>query len=126
MKHGRFFKKADLVVIAVLLAAAAALFALRGGAKGALTARVSVNGETLYEIALNDVREPYDLTLPGGAVIRVEHGAAAFVSSPCRGQDCVRCGKLTRAGQMAACVPTKTLLYISGKPPAGAPDAISY
>ena len=126
MKNLKLVKKADLIVIAALLLLGAALLALRGAGQKALTAHVSVNGETLYSIDLSTVTEPRELSLPGGAVIRVERGSAAFVSSPCRGQDCVRCGKLTRAGQAAACVPTKTLLVIVGGSPSGAPDAVSY
>ncbi len=118
-------KKADALLIAVLLLACAVLFAARGGGKG-LTARVSVRGETLYAIDLKTVAAPYELPLENGVTLQVEPGGIRFSHSPCRGQDCVRCGTLTRAGQTAACLPTQTLVTITGRPPKGAPDAVSY
>ena len=117
-------KKGDLVLIAVLLLAGAVLLLLRGG-KAAVTANVTVNGELRYEIDLTAVKAPYELPLENGVTLYVEPGAVRFLHSDCRGQDCVRCGALTRAGQAAACLPNKTLVSLSGKPPKGAPDAIS-
>ncbi|MBR5424046.1 MAG: NusG domain II-containing protein [Clostridia bacterium] len=117
-------KKADVLLICFLLAAALALLLLRGGGD-ALTAEVTVAGETVERIDLKAVTSPYDLTLENGVRLHVEPGGISFCYSDCRGQDCVRCGVLTRAGQAAACVPNKTLVVLTGKPPKGAPDAIS-
>ena len=117
-------KKGDLVLIAVLLLAGALLLLLRGG-KAAVTANVTVNGELLYEIDLTAVKAPFEVPLENGVTLYVAPGAVRFLHSDCRGQDCVRCGALTRAGQAAACLPNKTLVSLSGKPPRGAPDAIS-
>ena len=118
-------KRADAALIAALLLACAVLFAIRGRGK-ALTATVAVNGETLYTVDLHAVKEPYELTLENGVTLRVSPGGVCFLQSPCRGQDCVRCGTLTRPGQTAVCIPTRTLLAVTGAAPRGAPDAVSY
>ncbi len=125
MNRKRFFKKWDLAIVAALLLAAAALFLFRGGS-GKRTAVIAVNGETLYEIALDDVKEPYTLTLENGVSVGVAPGEIRFLASDCPGQDCVRCGALTKTGQAAACVPNKTLIALNGAADGRAPDAVSY
>ena len=125
MNRKRFFKKWDLAIVAALLLAAAALFLFRGGS-GKRTAVIAVNGETLYEIALDDVKEPYTLTLENGVSVGVAPGEVRFLASDCEGQDCVRCGALTKTGQAAACVPNKTLIALKGAADGRAPDAVSY
>lgn len=125
MNRKRFFKKWDLIVVAALLLAAAALFLFRSGG-GRRTAVIAVDGETLYEIELDSVKEAYTITLENGVSVEVAPGEIRFLSSDCPGQDCVRCGALTRAGQAAACVPNKTLIALKGAPDGRAPDAVSY
>ena len=125
MSRKSLFKKADAVIIAALLALAGLLLLLRGGGKAAV-AEITVDGETLYEIALSDVKESYTITLPNGVEIGVDPGGIRFLASDCRGQDCVRCGVLTKAGQAAACVPNKTVIVLRGAPESGGTDAISY
>lgn len=126
MKHNFFrLKKADLFLLTALLLAAGVLFLLRGGGQGA-TATVSVDGQTVYSFDLRTVGEPQTLALENGVTIEVSAGGIAFLSSDCRGQDCVNCGRLTKAGQAAACVPNKTLITLDGAKDKNAPDAISY
>ena len=126
MKHKSYRpKKADLILLLTLLLLTGLLFALRGGQKG-VTATVSVDGQALYTYDLRTLDAPETLTLQNGVVIEVSEKGIAFLSSDCRGQDCVNCGRLTKAGQAAACVPNKTLIMLQGAPDKSAPDAISY
>ena len=125
MKRFKPFKKADVIILCALLAVCAALFALRGGGNS-ITARIAVDGETLYEIRLSDVTQEYTLTLDNGVTVGVSPEGVRFVSSDCPGQDCVRCGLLRRAGQAAACVPNRTVILLEGRADKTAPDAISY
>ena len=125
MKRKPLFKKADAAVIAVLLLPALVLLLFTGRGKTP-TAYVIEDGETLYEIRLGSVKEPYILELENGVTVSVAPGEIRFASSDCRGQDCVRCGVLTKAGQAAACVPNKTVIVLKGTSGKGAPDAVSY
>ncbi len=118
-------KKTDLILIAALLLLAGVLFAL-GRSGESPTAAVTVDGKLLYSIPLDGVKEPYTLTLENGVTLAVEPGSIRFAASDCRGQDCVKCGALRRAGQAAACVPNKTVITVSGKPDKNAPDALSW
>ena len=119
-------KKADIVILLCVLAAAVLLLVLRGGRGSALIAEITVNGAPAGTVDLRGVSAPYEFPLENGVCLYVEPGRISFLRSDCRGQDCVRCGALTRAGQAAACVPNKTLVTLTGKPPKGAPDAVSY
>ena len=112
-----------MAVVLLLPALALLLFSGRGKAP---TAVVITEGETLYEIPLGSVKEPYTIELENGVTVSVAPGEIRFAASDCRGQDCVRCGALTRAGQAAACVPNKTVIVLKGTLEKGAPDAVSY
>ena len=118
-------KKTDIILIAALLLLAGVLFALGRSGKSK-TAAVTVDGKLLYSIPLDEVKEPYTITLENGVTLAVEPGSIRFAASDCRGQNCVNCGALRRAGQAAACVPNKTVITISGKPDKNAPDALSW
>ena len=121
----RLLRPADLAIAAVLLLLAGALFLIpRAG--GGKTAVVVVGGETVSRIDLDAVAAPYELDLGCGVTLAVSPGEIRFAASDCRGQDCVRCGALKSAGQTAACLPNRVLVYVDGKPAADAPDAIVY
>ena len=126
MRRKPLFKKADAAVIAGLLLIAGLLTLLLGGGKKTAVAVIAVDGETLYEITLSDVKESYTISLDNGVTVSVAPGEIRFLASDCRGQDCVRCGPLTKPGQAAACVPNKTVIVVKGTPEKGTPDAVSY
>lgn len=117
-------KKGDIFLIVFLLLLAAALFFIRNTQSGTV-AIISVNGETVYTTDLSSVKEKREFTLANGIVITEEPGAVYFSDSPCRGHDCVKTGKLTRAGQCAVCLPEKTVISITGKTDKNTPDAIT-
>ena len=118
-------KPADLIAAALILAIGLALFILRDRSER-VTASVSVNGEVLYTFDLGQIREETRITLPNGVELELCPGAIGFASSPCRGQDCVRFGRLTKPGQAAACLPNRTLITLTGAPASDVPDAVSY
>jgi len=118
-------KKGDIAVLAVLALILAAALLLRGSGKN-VTAQVLINGEEVYSFELDKIAEKREIELENGVVIGVEPGKIYFVSSFCKGKDCVSFGELSKAGQTAVCVPAKTVITIKGVPEDGSPDAISY
>ena len=122
-KARRFFRPADLIVAAAVLAVAAALWLAFGNMKGT-SAEIVCGKEIVETIDLSAVKEAYDITLDNGVIIRVEPGAIYFAASGCANQLCVHTGKLTKAGQSAACLPNRTLIRITGKS-RNAPDALT-
>lgn len=109
-----FFKKKDLIVIAVLLlsgAAGAAFYHLRPAGEN-LRAEISYNSDVIAVVPIDgDVRE---LPVPGheNVVLSVGGGEAAFIISDCPDKICVHTGRLKKSGQSAACLPNKIIVRI--------------
>ncbi|MBQ7688924.1 MAG: NusG domain II-containing protein [Clostridia bacterium] len=124
-KDRKLLRGADLIPLAVILILCAVLFIMsRSGKK--TVAVVVENGKTLYEIDLESVTGEYTIALDSGVTLAVSPGAICFLASDCKGRDCIRCGKLTSPGQTAACLPNKTIVYITGKTDEKTPDAVVY
>ncbi len=63
---------------------------------------------------LNQVRELHIQGPKGEAIISIENGKARFKHSPCTNQYCVHQGWLSRAGQVAICLPNQISLQLLG------------
>lgn len=120
----RFFRKYDIIIVSVLLLASAAATLVMRNQSG-VTAKVIYEDRILYEIDLASVKEDYVLTLENGVELTVSHGAVSFSASPCKGQDCVKAGVLTKAGQISACLPMKTAVVLTGRKTGSAPVAVA-
>lgn len=109
-------KWGDFVIIGVVLALAAAIAAVLA---------LSTSGDRLYaevwqDNALVERVELIDSTdrmidLGRHNVIVLSGRTAAMQSADCRDQVCVRTGTLTRAGQVAVCLPNRVVLRITGE-----------
>ena len=108
-------KWGDFVIIGVVLALAAAIAAVLA---------LSVSGDQLYAEVWqdNELIERVELTestdrtidLDGHNVIVLSGRTARMQSADCRDQVCVRTGTLTRARQVAVCLPNRVVLRITG------------
>ena len=116
-------KWGDAVIIAVVLVLAAALTAvLAAGTQGdRLYAEVWQDNQLVERVALNDGTDR-TIDLDGHNVIVLSGKSARMASADCRDQVCVRTGTLTRAGQVAVCLPNRVVLKIVGE--TGEIDAI--
>ena len=121
-------RPADAVILLLCLTLAAASLFVFARKKEPLTARIYDGGALVKTVDLTAVKTPETLTLSSGVVIEVFPGGARFVSSPCRGQDCVRAGALTHAGQTAACAPNRAAVVLTGRQTNApdVPDAVTY
>ena len=109
-------KWGDFVIIGVVLALAAAIAAVLA---------LGTSGDRLYAEVWQDnaLRERVELTdstdrtidLDGHNVIVLSGRTATMQSADCRDQVCVRTGTLTRAGQVAVCLPNRVVLRITGE-----------
>lgn len=119
----KLFRKGDAAVIAaVLLAALTFLLWQKTGDR--TVARIAVNGETVESIELSDVTERITFTpkTEPPVVICAENGAIWFESAECPDKLCVSCGKLTRKGDTAVCLPSGTVITVLGADV----DAVTY
>ena len=110
------FKWHDALIIAaaLLLAAAVFLLTLPKGADGRLFAEISQNGKLLASLPL-DTDAEYIVNGDYDNVVTILDGSAFFSSSSCPNEDCVHTGKLTKAGQLAVCLPNGVTVRIVGE-----------
>lgn len=109
-------KWGDFVIIGVVLALAAAIAAVLalGTSGDRLYAEVWQDNELVERVELTD-RTDRTIDLDGHNVIVLSGRTAAMQSADCRDQVCVRTGTLTRAGQVAVCLPNRVVLRITGE-----------
>ena len=109
-------KWGDFVIIGVVLALAAAIAAVLAlGVSGdRLYAEVWQDNELVERVELTDSTDR-TIDLGGHNVIVLSGRTAAMQSADCRDQVCVRTGTLTRAGQVAVCLPNRVVLRIAGE-----------
>lgn len=122
----KLFAKTDLILILVLLLAAAALFLPSVLSKGAIVAKVMVEGETVLELDLLSVTDAQEFTLPNGVVLLAENQSIRFLSADCPDALCIQAGALSRAGEVAACVPNKTVVSLHSTQQEAPVDGITY
>lgn len=112
----KLFKKGDIAVILVILVAAALFWFFRTQQTDRLEAVITVDGETVETIDLSAVKEKriIELDTDPKVVIAAENGAIYFESADCDDKLCINCGKLSRKGDTAVCLPAKTVVTVSG------------
>jgi hypothetical protein len=80
-----------------------------------LSAQIIKDGELLYEVNLNDIEDRQTYLLDDGDVIIIaETGRVRFLESDCPNQICVHTGWISKANQIAACLPNRILVKIVG------------
>lgn len=104
-------KKADIILIAAVLAIAFSFFLFRGNSE-LKSYEVSVDGNIIYSGTLSPTTKEEILRLDNGIEISVSKDGIGFIHSDCNGKDCIKTGLLTRAGERAACLPNKTVISI--------------
>ena len=112
----KLLKKGDIAVILVILVAAALFWFFRTQQTDRLEAVITVNGETVETIDLSAVKEKriIELDTDPRVVIAAENGTIYFESAECDDKLCINCGKLSRKGDTAVCLPAKTVVTVSG------------
>ncbi len=107
-------KKGDFAIIAVVLLLAGAIFAAFAAVPAqSLTCQITQDGKLVREIRLG--AGYHDTITIDGAVhneITIDGKVVYFSESDCPDQVCVRTGKLTKAGQMAVCLPNKVIVRL--------------
>lgn len=103
----------DIIISSVLLiAAVAACFLMRERQNG-ITARVYLDGQTVFESNLSDIKEKKVITPVVGVEITAENGKIGFTSSSCQSHDCIKSGMLSKPYSTAACIPNRVLITLS-------------
>ena len=112
-------KKRDIVLIALLLAAALALYfgAQLLGTDEVSSVVVTIDGAEVLRkpLAVND---SYEIRQDDGSVnvIAVENGAVYMKEANCRDGLCVQQGRMRSAAKTIVCLPHKLVVTLSGEP----------
>lgn len=126
----KFLKKSDIILIAVLLITCFSLLLPKyfGETTGDIKAVIMRDGIVIEEIDLSTVTESYeyDLHCSPKAVITITPNCVYYSYAECHDKLCINTGKLTKVGDTAACLPSKTLVVLEGTADKEAPDAITY
>lgn len=112
----KLFKKADLIVIALILAAAGLFIYLAGRDTSKPVAEISVDGEIIQTVDLFSVNERTEIRPDGdyNIIIVAENGKIRFEHSDCEDKLCVASGNLEKSGDIAVCLPAKTVITVTG------------
>ena len=94
-----------LVVLAVLVAAGAILFAFRPKNGNFLTARIVLDNE-LVTIEVPGAKYPI--------TVEAEQGKIRVLHSDCPSQDCVHTGWVSRSGGQIVCLPNRLVITVTG------------
>lgn len=113
MMQRKFIKKADLILAALLLCVFAAFMLWRSFSSQSVTAVIYADGREYERIAL-DVDVDTTVTPVSGVIIRIKDGSVWFESSDCPDELCVKTGKLSKAGDTAACLPKDVVVAVEG------------
>lgn len=111
-------KPLDALVLAAVIALAVITALLFYGPKtgsGRLTAVITQHGQTVRRIDLTGLDKELVVPLDDGTyhlTVRVSDGSVSVSDSDCPGQDCVRTGPISRAGQSIVCLPAQVVIAL--------------
>ncbi len=112
----KFIKKGDIIMIAVIIIAAAVFMLWSNSKTESAQAVITVNGEVVKTVDLGNIKEKITFipaTTPR-VVITAENGKIRFESAECEDRLCVACGNLSKHGDTAVCLPSKTVITVKG------------
>lgn len=121
-KNDPAMKKKDIIIIALALLAALALYLVSQVSLGAEASVVvvTVDGEEVLRKPLA-MENRYEIAQEDGSlnVIRVEDGAVFMEEANCRDGLCIRQGKMRNGAKTIVCLPHKVVVQLKGDAPAG-------
>lgn len=109
-------KKADFAAVAGVLLLAAALvvgLAIHGRQAGAAQVVVYLDGTQVFSGEL-DTDAQYEAQGQYSNLVTIRDGKAWIETADCPGEDCVRQGSISRAGQSIVCLPNHLVVAIEG------------
>jgi hypothetical protein len=104
----------DWLVIIVSVAAVIIMFQQFWSFEQATKLKIRQGNQIIGTYDLNQTRDLHIHGNLGDALISISQGKVRFKQSPCNNQYCVHQGWLSRAGQVAICIPNQISLQLMG------------
>ena len=104
----------DWLVIFVGLVAVIFMFQQFWSFEQASKLKIRQGNQTIGTYDLNQTRQLHIHGALGDSLISIAQGKVRFKQSPCNNQYCVHQGWLSRAGQVAICLPNQISLQLMG------------
>ena len=117
MRSRQIFKTKDVILLAILLIVAiVSFFIIHSKPNENLEAVIVKDNQTYKIINLNEVEQPYQINIDGSipVIISVEKNSIYFKNSECPDKICVNTGRLSKAGDIAVCLPAKISIELRG------------
>jgi len=118
MKSKKFFKKADLILIAVVIAAAGILlFILYGLNTGSGSyVQIEINGKAVQSLPL-DTNCSFDIESADGGrnTLVIEDGSAKMTDANCPDGICTNHKSINKTGESIICLPHKVVVTVTDK-----------
>lgn len=111
----KLLKKCDLIIVAAVLLAALLIALPRFNETNKLTAEIYVDGTLERTIDLSSVDGEYSFSPADGIEITVNKNEIYFSHANCKDKLCIKSGKLTGAGQTAACLPSRVVISVKSE-----------
>ncbi|NLK85909.1 MAG: NusG domain II-containing protein [Clostridiaceae bacterium] len=112
----KFFKKTDIIAIAAIIAAAAAIWLIYSQAASGrpVKAEIYYYSQLVETVELAAGREKvFSVPQDDDVVLRIDaNGSIQFIESDCPDKVCIKTGRIHLAGQSAACLPNGIVVKI--------------
>lgn len=105
----------DWLTLSLAMIGVVVLFQTQWSNTPATKVQISVADKVYGTYSLNLRRDIKVQGTIGETVIQIGQGKARFLEAPCHNQYCVHQGWLTRAGQVAICLPNQVVLALLGE-----------
>ena len=113
-------KKGDIFLVIIVIAAALTALAFynwsRDKHKEGSAAIVKQGDVIVHRINLDEIKEPYTFEIEGDyrLVVEVSNGSIRVLEADCPDRLCVKSGWLRYKGDIAVCLPNKTMIKLEG------------
>ena len=118
---GRKIKPVHILMIitgAVFIAALVVSVRFIGAKNSGKTALITQNGKVLYEIDLENIKEPYTIRIDGDGerynIIEVRNGEIGVIEASCPDKVCINMGFISDGLLPVTCLPNKVIIKIIG------------
>lgn len=104
-----------MVMVCLLAVAALLYFYYYRPADNGSVVEIDYDGNRVAEVDFSQLAENEEKTFEiNGVTIKVDREGAYFAESICKGQVCVKSGRVNKAGQTVVCLPQRVSIHIIG------------